>query len=200
MKRFLSIILVLVCGFSMLSAQGYNTAVGVRAGTDWGLTVQQRVGKKFSVEGIIHSSFGGNNVLGTALIERHVSFIGIKKLNFYGGIGLHKGWITGENTENVKNPFGTTFIGGAEVTFGKINISYDYKPRLNFTGGEKRFESETALSVRYVLWERPGMVDRIKKKRKKKKRQKAKAKKKKQKEKSKNKDSKGGIFDIFKKD
>ncbi|MBK7337205.1 MAG: hypothetical protein IPJ00_14045 [Saprospirales bacterium] len=78
----------------------------------------------------------------TFLITRH--------FNIYGGAGIHKGWST-SNRDFVDDPYGLTFIGGAELTLGRINISYDFKPSLNIDGGERRFYTTQALSLRFVL-------------------------------------------------
>ncbi|MGB1217166.1 MAG: hypothetical protein ACPG5P_04780, partial [Saprospiraceae bacterium] len=131
----------------------------------------------------------------TGLVEQHFPIL-FKRFNVYTGAGIHKGWKTGnsnDSTETYENPFGVTLIAGGELTFGKFNVSYDYKPRLNVSGGAKAFESESSISLRYVLVKRPTKFDKWKKKRKKKKKQK-------QKEKAKRKKTgvKGGFFYLFK--
>lgn len=138
-----------------LSAQSYITAGGLRLGTDWGLTFQQRVLDHVSVEGIAQQSFQREEFMLTGLVERHYPIV-FDGLNFYFGGGLHKGWnnqpVSTENPNGVKDPFGITGIGGLELSLGRINISYDYKPALNLTGGEKAFYMQTGLSVRYVFY------------------------------------------------
>jgi hypothetical protein len=40
------------------------------------------------------------------------------------------------------------------MTIGNINFSYDFKPALNLTGGEKTLYTQTAVSIRYRFWKR----------------------------------------------
>ena len=153
-----------------INAQAYMTAGGLRAGTDWGLTVQQRLTKNMTIEGIVQSSLQREEVLVTALAERHYALI-FRGLNLYTGAGLHKGWLSEkQNSELVpldqKDPFGLTFIGGAELTLGRFNFSYDFKPAINVVGGEKKFYTQSGVSVRYVFLTQKDYKKRQKAKRK----------------------------------
>lgn len=145
------IILLSILGLAALQAdaQSYITAIGARIGTDWGLTLQQRLTKRMTIEGIAESSFSRDEVMLTGLLESHLPLIS-RHFNIYGGAGIHKGWSTNKK-EFVEDPFGLTLVGGAELTIGRINISYDFKPSLNLHGGERRFYTSSALSLRYVL-------------------------------------------------
>ena len=51
-------------------------------------------------------------------------------------------------------PLGISGVIGAEITLGRFNISYDFKPAVNLRGGEKTFYSQTGVSVRYVAFKR----------------------------------------------
>ena len=140
-----------------LQAQSYTTALGLRMGTDWGLTAKQRLAKSTTGELIFQSSLQREELMLTALVEQHYPLV-FRGLNIYVGGGLHKGWINHpQNSPNelpqtmLKDPFGLSFIGGAELTLGKFNISYDFKPAFNIAGGEKRFYYQTGISVRYIL-------------------------------------------------
>lgn len=140
-----------------LLSQSYMTAAGLRMGTDWGLTFKQRLAKSATGELIFQSSLQREELMLTALAERHYPLV-FKGLNIYVGGGLHKGWLNapqdGSNEANptqYKSPFGLSFIGGAELTLGKINLSYDFKPAFNIAGGENRFYLQTGISVRYIL-------------------------------------------------
>ncbi len=139
---------------TLLSAQSYITAGGIRLGTDWGLTLKQRVLEHTTVEGILQSSFQREEFMVTGLVAQHYPVL-FDGLNFYFGGGLHKGWnhqpTSFENPDGFKNPFGVTAIGGLELTLGRLNISYDYKPAVNLVGGERRFYMQTGLSARYVF-------------------------------------------------
>ncbi len=134
------------------TAQKYITTIGARVGTRFGISVQQKIFEKSTVEGIFQTNIGGkDDILLTGLWEQHQKLIG-KRLNFYYGGGLHKGWIVNNNLEStLENPSGISLIAGVELTLDRLNISLDYKPLLNVFGGDRFFESHSALSLRYVL-------------------------------------------------
>lgn len=153
MKR-IPLILFIALFSTTLWSQRYGTAVGMRLGTDWGLTLQQRMTKRITIEGILQSSLQREEVLLTGLIQRHNPILG-RRLNLYLGGGIHKGWIaasgTSETAAPADDPFGVTLVGGIEFTLGRINVGYDLKPAINLRGGEKRFYSQSGISIRYVL-------------------------------------------------
>ena len=174
-----------------VSAQGYFTAAGVRVGDGFGVTVQQRIAKKVTVEGIMKTVPRRDEFNVTGLVQRHVGLLG-RHLNFYVGAGLHKGFINqnrlaDDGTPPAKSPFGVTGVGGLELTLGKVNLSYDFKPALNLVGGERTLVPETALSLRYVIVGNK-VYKKMKRNKKKKQRQKARAKRKK---------NGGGVLGIF---
>lgn len=173
MKKITILISAILLSLPLLS-QSYMTSAGLRFGTDWGLTVQQRIAENFTVEGILQSSLQRNEVLLTGMIERHYPVVH-KGLNFYVGGGVHKGWIneppTPEHPNGFDNPLGVTLVGGAELTLGRLNISYDFKPAVNLQGGERTFYTQSGLSVRYVLISNRD-IKKYQKKQKKKKRKK----------------------------
>lgn len=149
MKKITVLISFLFISFFAIG-QGYFTAAGVRVGDGYGMTLQQRLAKKVSFEGIIKNTKNRNEVMLAALVERHVGII-TRKLNFYVGAGVHQGFINNNVDKTYKNPFGVTGMAGLEATFGRFNISYDFKPALNLTGGTKKLYTDTALSLRYVI-------------------------------------------------
>jgi hypothetical protein len=168
MKRLLIITFAFFSTYC-LQAQGYNVAAGLRMGTDWGITGKYRVDKRLTVEGILQSSFRNDGVILTALVEKHAPLI-TKRFNFYTGIGLHKGW-NNETINDVayKDPFGITAIAGIEFNLGRTNISWDFKPAYNITGGSRKIYTQTGISLRYVFVKRPWFKKKKKKKGKQKK-------------------------------
>lgn len=148
MKKFSYLVLFVFFAHTVM-AQSYNTALGLRLGTEWGATIQQRIAKKITVEGILQSSIQRNEATLTALLEQHNPII-TKRFNVYYGAGIHKGWVTGAD-RTYENPFGITGIIGGEFTIARFNISYDFKPSFNLSGGEKKLYSHTGVSVRYVI-------------------------------------------------
>ena len=78
---------------------------------------------------------------------------------FFGG-GYHTG------KENDVSFDGLSGIVGLEITLGRLNLAYDYKPQIHLTKGDEtnRIDHHTGLSVRYVLLKNPKW--KLKKKRK----------------------------------
>ena len=149
------------------AAQSYDMALGLRVGTEWGATAQLRVPqlhKNFVLEAIILSSLTKDEGSLTLLGKQHRPLLSRRINLFYGG-GLHAGWnneIDTETGETFNGPKGITGIVGLEATVGKVNLSYDFKPALNVTGGESILYTHTAVSVRYVIARRHGIWSRDK--------------------------------------
>lgn len=164
---------LLICTALTFNAQSYNTAFGMRLGTDWGLTIRQRIAKKTTLEGILQSSLQREEAVVTLLGTQHMPFI-TRRLNVYAGGGLHKGWGSLDNTtegEDYEDPFGLTLIGGIELSLGRLNISYDIKPAFNIVGGERNMYTQTGISLRYIVIKRKWLKLGDNKKRRKRKRE-----------------------------
>ena len=152
---------VLLClSFPLLiSAQSYDAALGIRVGTEWGATALLRlpqVNKNFVLETILLSSIGKDEGTVTLLGTQHQPLLS-RRLNLFYGAGLHAGWnneIDTETGEAFNGPKGITGIVGLEATVGKVNLSYDFKPAINVSGGESVLYTQTAVSVRYVISKR----------------------------------------------
>lgn len=152
MKHIPLILLFFLSGTSIGFGQRYGTAVGMRLGTDWGLTVQQRVARHLSAEFIAQSSLQREEILLTAMVQQHNPVLG-RRFNLYFGGGLHKGWISADPETGIapRDPFGITLIGGLEFSLGRLNLSYDLKPAINISGGEKNFYTQSGISIRYIV-------------------------------------------------
>ncbi len=149
MKRRMLIALLGMGTVWCLHAQSYTTAAGLRMGTDWGLTLQQRVLEHTTVEVILQSSLQREEMMLTVLGEQHQPILS-RRLNIYGGLGLHKGFRTATDV-GWGAPVGLTLVGGAEFTIARLALSWDFKPAINLSGGEKGFYAQTGVSVRYVF-------------------------------------------------
>lgn len=164
MKQLLILLALGLLMPQFIQAQSYNTAVGMRLGTEWGPSIQQRILKKTTIEAIIQSSLQREELLLTGLVEQHFPIIS-KRFNIYMGAGLHKGWIQEpideETGEAFEDPFGITMIMGIELTLGRINISYDFKPAVNIDGGARGFYSQTGLTMRYVIFKKKSWFKRV---------------------------------------
>ena len=170
-----SSLLIIGCLFlsTVGSAQTYFTAGGLRLGSSWGLTLQQRLADKLTAEVILNSSFSGKETLLTVIPEWHHSIL-TKRLNIYTGVGLHTGSRTLETDAKIAT-YGITAIGGAELTFAKLVLSWDIKPVLHLRGRDNPLGINSAVSVRYVFIKNKVYKDLTKSKKKK---QKARAKRK----------------------
>lgn len=135
---------------SSLSAQKYRTAAGIRIGTEFGITVQQLVLENATLEGIIQKGFFNDLTTISVLYEYHQKLV-FKGLNFYIGGGPHIGLYDAADRNGRKNSLGVTAIGGIEMRFGRVLASFDYKPAINFAGGEHIYDSQSSLSLRYII-------------------------------------------------
>lgn len=127
------------------AAQKYITAAGFRSsGSNHGLTVQQLVLPKTTLEGL--GVLGTRERTATVLIERHFGILG-PSLNYYFGAGAH----AGSHKDN-GGFWGLDAIAGAEykIAFIPVVISLDFKPTVEFNAEDwNRFP--TAFSVRYII-------------------------------------------------
>ncbi len=130
-------------------AQGYNTALGLRVGSAAGISLVQRVGNHVSVEAFAVNRFLTDAYTLTLVGRRHIPLV-LKRVNVFVGAGLHKGWNYEDRTRR-GNPFGFDIQAGAEVAFGRINVSYDFVPQINVTGGVFPFRLTSAVGLRYVI-------------------------------------------------
>ncbi|MEN8119390.1 MAG: hypothetical protein ABFS35_03545 [Bacteroidota bacterium] len=160
--------------FTSSFSQSYFTAGGVRLGTDWGISFQQKIYKHLTAEVIFQSSFFREELMLTIIPEYHFPLV-TKRLNLYLGAGFHKGFITSSDPV-YQPPHGITTLAGAEITLAGFTVSYDFKPAFNLSGGENPWYSQTALSVRYVIIKQNAFKKMKRKRtRKKKKKERAKA-------------------------
>lgn len=147
MKKLIGLLAFLAVAFSGY-AQNYNTAVGIRISDGIGVTVQQRILDKLTIEGVAFTNVTSKHYI-AAIGEYHGKLIR-KGFNWYVGAGLHSG-IEKDET----NPKGMIFVAGLEMKIKNIVISADVMPRVNFTGGSKTFEFTPGFSARYILIKRP---------------------------------------------
>lgn len=146
-----------------VSAQRYGTAFGVRLGNSdinrtVGLSLQQRVMEKVTLEGILQTDFSRNTTL-SVLAEKHHPIIS-KRFNYYYGGGLSFGkeesFVKNPSTKEIIHTYGNAtagvdFIAGIEMTLANAVISLDYKPNINLVGREEFYRGQVGLSARTVL-------------------------------------------------
>lgn len=141
-----------IISYGGISGQGYNTALGVRLGQDMGFTIQQRIAKKMTVEGIAQYNRRYEESTMTLMIESHMPIL-FRRINIYTGIGPHYMW--SQNRETTIDPStGVTLVAGFEIAIGRMNLSWDYKPMINVSGSQPGFRGQSAISARYVIFKR----------------------------------------------
>lgn len=126
------------------AAQKYHAAVGLRLGRPYGITVQQTLAPRFTLEGI--AGLASREVSGTVLAEFHFGILG-PSLNYYFGAGGHVG-----RNKDTGGYGGFDGVVGLEykVAFLPVVLSYDFKPSVEIHNDDwARFP--TALSIRYVF-------------------------------------------------
>jgi len=164
MRKWICLLLITLSSISIqLFGQRYGTAAGMRLGNNndgrsLGLSVQHRVMKQVTLEGILQTNFRHTTTF-HALIEKHQGILA-NRLNFYYGAGLSLG--NEESTINNKaekeiittygnTTFGTDVILGLELTLVRYNISLDYKPNFNIAGKEQWYQGQFGFTARKVL-------------------------------------------------
>lgn len=142
---------LLIVPYSLFS-QHYRMAAGVRMGTEFGVSLQTKVVEHLTIETILNSSLSKNRQSVAFILEEHKSLL-TNRLNYYIGAGPHQSW-TRDSVTNL--PGGITAIMGAELTLGRYNISWDYRPSISLWGKEPhKFTGETAITLRYIFWKDP---------------------------------------------
>ena len=144
-QRPLVVLLLAACLAQPAAAQKYRTAAGFRsAGSNYGLTIQQLIIPKTTLEGL--GMVAPRERSATLLAERHFGILG-PSLNYYLGAGAHFG-----RHKDDGSFWGFDGIIGAEykIAFIPLVIAIDFKPTIEYGSADwNRFP--TAFSVRYII-------------------------------------------------
>ena len=140
MKKIIFIVsAALVIGsFTTLSAQNYQTALGVRlssasAFVNNSITIKHFISEKVAIEGLL--SFGDPLAIGV-LVEKHKP-LSAQGLTYFYGAGGYLAFIKKVNTNTQKTSTDTNIgaqgVIGLDYKFSNVplNISLDWKPELN---------------------------------------------------------------------
>jgi len=155
-KIFLITLVISFLSILNLSAQSYNTGIGLRGGLAQGVTIKHFFGKtNNAIEGILAFRWDGPFI--TGLYEIHDDPFKVDGLQWFYGFGAHIGFWDGDNVPWEDEAKSITAIGvdgilGLEYTFEEIpiNITLDWKPAINLAGGGY-WADGFALSVRFVF-------------------------------------------------
>jgi hypothetical protein len=166
---FFSLLLVLTFASAPAAqAQGnYGTALGIRFGYHYGLSLKHFMKGNVAIEGILSSrgfgnSYWGNGHFGfnlTVLGEWHNPVGSAKGLAWYIGGGAHIGsWYGNNYNRNRTNgdryfTIGLDGIIGIEWTVpnAPITLALDWKPAFDFLGGLYFAGDGAALTLRFTL-------------------------------------------------
>jgi hypothetical protein len=156
MKKIILTLTLFIFISIFVSAQDYNTGVGLRLGFSNGLTIKHFLSQRSAVEGLLATRWRGFDI--TGLYEVHNQAFDVERLNWYFGGGGHIGFWNGDNTSWGERGANYTIIGidgilGIEYNFREVpvNIGLDWKPAFNLTGYTGFWGDGGALSIRYIF-------------------------------------------------
>ena len=133
----------------IVNAQPYFTAAGLRVGNVLALTVNQRVAQHTSLEFLMGEQLTQKVSFATAMVKQHQNVLIGRGINIYMGAGGQWSWKNKADT--TISEIGAVLLAGAEVTFGRLNLSWDFRPLILFGDRDQNFYPETAFSFRYIF-------------------------------------------------
>lgn len=139
-------------------SQSYNGVFGLKFGDDVGISYQQRLFKNYTLQ-LEHQDGLFTNVKQTSLIVKKHHGILTRRINLFIGGGVMNRQRININVENptavTSNKAFVMAVGG-ELTFGKINLTYDVNPGMTFgpLNNQTRLFSTSSIGLRYVIWGR----------------------------------------------
>lgn len=154
-----AVITLLITGISIhLYSQSYNGVLGLKFGDDVGISYQQRVFKNYTLQ-IDHQDGLFTNIKQTSLIVKKHHGILTRRINVFLGGGVMTRQRINTNVENpslINNNRAIVMAVGGELTFGKINLTYDVNPGMAFgpLNNQTRLFSTSSIGVRYTIWGR----------------------------------------------
>ncbi len=150
-----------VLAFALLSAFGlhaqadYTGALGLRAGSSFGISGKYFLTRDVALEGHFASRRRGYELTALGLKHRDIGWY--RDFNWFYGGGAHIGFSEYRETDSGRDQTQTTLgidgMIGVEYTFQPvpINIALDLKPEINFVGATGVCFFCGALSVRYTF-------------------------------------------------
>lgn len=159
---------LLVIGTLIFKANGqsYNTTFGFRLGEQLGFNITQRVVNHTTVDLNLSNGLFSNKKFVNFNVRQHYPVI-TRRFNFYLGAGVFsESFIQDANYDAVDFNFdrsGVSGVLGAEVTFGRLNLSIDYMPKyiVKNKSAVNSLQADSAFSIKYVLWKRKGWLKKM---------------------------------------
>ncbi len=138
---------IIVSGTGSLQAQSYEWAAGLKLSKFMGISVVYSPKEKYSFEAVLSKNMWTGES-GVSLIGRQHKKIITRGLNFYGGGGLHYGMFDDGERSN----FGGLLLqGGAEMSLGKTNLSFNITPMVGIGNEDVKFRIGSDFTIRYIL-------------------------------------------------
>ena len=145
------IIPFILSGITNSEAQSYQWAAGIKLSKSMGLSVVYSPVQHYSFEGIISKNLWTNES-GLSVTGRYHHKIITRGLNFYGGGGLHYGMYEDGEQGN----FGGLILqGGAEISLGKTNLSFNLTPMIGVGSENMKFRIGSDVTIRHILKKQP---------------------------------------------
>ena len=167
MKKLFTLLTLAICLFalkpSQATAQSYNTAIGIRLGYHYGLSVKHFMKSNMALEGIFSTRGYGNKHWDhfgwnlTGLLKWQNQFATAKGLSWYAGIGAHIGRWHAAHYDKRWNDNAYHFVFGLDGVLGlefaipstPIALSLDWKPAFDMVGGSHFIGDGFALTFRF---------------------------------------------------
>lgn len=155
MKRILITFQCIVLFSVLCSAQNYKTGIGIRGGTQNGISVKHFVSEKGAIEAIVATRWEGFYAIG--LYERIGTYFEVPGFTWAYGAGAHVGFLGGSNSRFDDNEdhtvAGADFLFGLEYKFqgAPISIGLDWKPQYDFIGDTYFVWDDAAFTVRLTF-------------------------------------------------
>lgn len=146
----LSVILFHLTGFAGWS-QPYKWAAGVKISKQMGLSVVYSPEMPYSFEGAISKNMWSNES-GLSLTGRYHQKLLTRGINFYGGGGFYYGMY--DNPE-LSSFSALLLTGGAEITLGKANFSFNISPLIGAGNEEMKFRIGSDVTIRHIFEKHP---------------------------------------------
>ncbi|NNC95055.1 MAG: hypothetical protein HKN92_05790 [Chitinophagales bacterium] len=152
------IIVVMIAMFQITAEAQQISMIGARVGYPFGVTFRLPFNNKANAifEGIVGTR--GNSISFTALFEGITNPAQRSEFEFFYGGGAHLGFYGTRSPywDTEPDPFfglGIDGIVGVGWNFTNVpvNLTFDYKPAVNFIGPGSFWYGDAAVSVRYVF-------------------------------------------------
>lgn len=132
-------------------SQSYQWAAGVKLSKQMGLSVVYSPEVPYSIEGVISKNLWTNEG-GLSVIGRYHQKVLTRGINFYGGGGFYYGIYDDPETPSFS---GLILNGGAEMSLGKTNLSFNISPLIAAGSQDMKFRIGSDVTIRRIIKKQP---------------------------------------------